>query len=131
MKNNTKQGQAMLVAVLSIGGAILGATTVAGLLMLYQIRSTSDAANSAKAIFAADSGLEWSLYAYFNSSTVPALPTALGNGSTIQVTCYDDTGVNVVACTAPSSSVAISEGVSLYSARAFFLDFNSATTTYP
>jgi hypothetical protein len=57
-----RSGQAMLIAVLSLGGAILGATTVAGLLTLYQIRATTDTANSAKAIFAADTGTEWALF---------------------------------------------------------------------
>ena len=47
----------MLIAVLSLGGAILGATAVAGLLTLYQIRATTDTENSAKAIFAADAGI--------------------------------------------------------------------------
>ena len=48
----------MILTVLALGGAVLGATTVAGLLMLYQLRQTSDMANSARAIFAADAGTE-------------------------------------------------------------------------
>ena len=56
----------MLIAVLTLGGAILGATTLAGLLMLYQIRATTDTENSAKAIFAADAGVNWALYSYFD-----------------------------------------------------------------
>jgi hypothetical protein len=46
-KTNSRSGQAMLIAVLALGGAILGATTVAGLLTLYQIRATTDTARAA------------------------------------------------------------------------------------
>ena len=52
-------GQAMIIAILSLGGAILGATTLAGFLLLYNIRATTNSVNSAKAIFAADAGLNW------------------------------------------------------------------------
>jgi hypothetical protein len=59
------KGQVMLITVLAISGTILGATTIAGLLTLYQIRQSTDIVNSTKAIFAADSGLEWRLYKFF------------------------------------------------------------------
>lgn len=55
----------MLITVLVLSGTILGATTIAGLLTLYQIRQTTDFINSTKAIYAADSGLEWRLYKFF------------------------------------------------------------------
>lgn len=59
-----QSGQAMLVATLFISGLILSATTIAGLLLFYQIRGVSNAAASARAFFAADSGAERSLYCY-------------------------------------------------------------------
>ena len=59
-----RSGQAMLVATLFISGLILSATTIAGLLLFYQIRGVSNAAVSARAFFAADSGAERSLYCY-------------------------------------------------------------------
>ncbi len=65
-------GQAMLLTILTLGGAILGATTIAGLLMIYQLRQTTDSENSARAIFAADAGVECSLYDYFQSTGVAA-----------------------------------------------------------
>lgn len=64
MKNN---GQVMLITVLTLSGTILGATAIAGLLMLYQIRQTSDVINSTKAIFAADAGMAWRLYKFFKA----------------------------------------------------------------
>ena len=52
----------MLLAGLLISGTILGATTIAGLLMLYQLRQATNVGYSLQALFAADSGLEWKLY---------------------------------------------------------------------
>ena len=69
---NKRSGQAMLIAVLSLGGAILGATAIAGFLTLYQIRTTADTENSAKAIFAADAGVEWSQFEYYTGTTIPS-----------------------------------------------------------
>lgn len=57
----------MLLTVLVIGGLLLGASSIAGLLMVYQIRQSSDVINSTKAIFAADTGIEWELYRMFKN----------------------------------------------------------------
>lgn len=64
-KLSVRSGQAMLMTVLVLSGTILGATTIAGLLTLYQLRQSADVANSAKAIFASDAGIEWRLYKFF------------------------------------------------------------------
>ena len=61
------KGQVMLITVLVLSGTILGATAIAGLLMLYQIRQSTDIVNSTKAIYAADSGIEWQLYKFFKA----------------------------------------------------------------
>lgn len=55
----------MLLTVLIISGSILGATTVAGLLMIHQIRQTTNVIDSLQAVYAADTGLEWKLYNSF------------------------------------------------------------------
>jgi len=60
----------MLLTVLIISGTILGATTIAGLLMLYQIRQATNTALSLQALFAADTGLEWRLYQLFAENVV-------------------------------------------------------------
>jgi len=52
----------MLLTVLALGGTILGATTIAGVLMIYQIRQATDLQQSNKAIFAADAAIEWGNY---------------------------------------------------------------------
>ncbi len=89
-------GQAMLITVLSLGGAILGATALAGFLIVYQIRSATDFADSAKAVFAADAGTEWALDSYFNPNDPPAPTSSLpfSNGASIAVVeCNDGSGV--------------------------------------
>src|SRR3989344_7426978 len=64
---SNKRGQVMLITILAISGTILGATAIAGLLMLYQIRQSTDIASSAKSVYAADSGIEWRLYKFFKT----------------------------------------------------------------
>lgn len=135
----------MILTVLALGGAILGATTIAGLLMLYQIRQTTDLANSGKAIYAADAGLEWSLYNWFckddplktgycplpSAATWDAKTFLLTNGASVNVTvtqtCFDNAGHEVASCD-PATTVATSTtfkslGKSGNSSRAFGLTF--------
>jgi len=64
-------GQAMLLTVLVLGASMLAASTVAGYLTLLKIRTSSDIANSGKAIFAADTGIEWELYKQFKNPDYP------------------------------------------------------------
>jgi len=143
----------MLVAVLSLGGAILGATTVAGLLTLYQIRATTDTENSAKAIFAADAGAEWVRFDHYCSTDVDPssangyrceiipgesdydLPTSTfsGNGVTMQINCYSNTSASgaTVSCSDTSMIAAITSGISFGSERAFYTSFSTSTPNYP
>lgn len=135
-------GQVMILTVLALGGAILGATTIAGLLMLYQIRQATDLANSGKAIYAADAGLEWTLYNWFcgndpvNKPICPAPDQAswsaktltLGNGAKAIVTqyCFGESGAPMPNCTGVSSASSTtfkSLGSSGNSSRAFGLTF--------
>jgi len=98
----------MLLTVLVIGGVLLGASSIAGLLMVYQIRQASDVTNSTKAIFAADSGVEWELYRMFVN---PAYQKPeMSNGATISTT------VN-------GTSSIISVGSSQKASRAFEITF--------
>lgn len=126
----------MLLMLLSLGGTILAATTLAGFLMVSQIRSSTDFANSAKSIFAADAGTEWALDNYFNSSTQPVLfPFSPSNGATSSVTCYgfDDSGNLLPLITSTcndanpnaSSGYAIAVGTANNTNRALKYIFNS------
>lgn len=122
------KGQVMLLTVLSIGGTILGASTIAGLLMVYQIRSATDFTNSAKAIFAADTGIEWAQYNYFNPTSSAELSLPLfSNGSSVLVTCYDVNDIVLSSCgaiggaTTSNASYAIAQGTTPNTKRAFYL----------
>lgn len=117
----------MLLTVLVLGGTLLSAATVASLLMLYQIRQTSDFANSAKAIYAADAGIEWGLYNAFCAEANPprfpcpiAMP-AFTNGAEFDPACKDSAGESVDCFDSSVSSIKII-GKSGGSSRAFLLN---------
>jgi len=57
------------MTILALGGTMLGATTIAGLLMLYQVRQAVDLKLSNKAVFAADTAVEWGNYQYIITPT--------------------------------------------------------------
>lgn len=61
-QNIAQSGQVMLLAVLIIGTSILAMTTISGYLMLQRIKSSSNIVDSTKAIFAANTGIEWELF---------------------------------------------------------------------
>lgn len=92
----------MILTALVLGGAILTVTAIAGLVMLYQIRQATDAAGSAKAIFAADAGFQWGFYQVLQTNLNPppnldplAPPDPFTNGAYFILRCYDNTGFQV------------------------------------
>lgn len=84
-------GQVIILATLAIGGAILGATTIAGLLMVYQVRQTVDVQDSARAIFASDAGIEWGQFQFYKDPAIVAAttPPVLSNGTSFALECFD------------------------------------------
>ncbi len=84
MSQNPKiRGQVMLLTVLILGGSLIAASTIAGYLMLLKIRQSSNIANSAKAIFAADTGIEWDLYKRLKDDGYPK--PQLSNSASFEV----------------------------------------------
>ncbi len=116
----SKDGQVMLLTAVLISGIVLSATSLAGLLTVYQLRQVTDVTNSTKAIFAADSGIEWELYKNFKDSkaSAPACsggnPGQLCNGATFQT--YPDPN---------NPSIVTSVGTSGRSSRAFQINFST------
>ena len=110
----------MILTILALGGTILVGTTVAGLLVVYQIRQSADLANSAKAVFAADSGIEWGFYQFFKSSSsvLPSAPPSFANGASVAVTCYTGSG-DPAACADSSIASIRAIGKSGSAHRAF------------
>jgi len=88
-KFNKNKGQAMILTVVLLSGAVLASTSLVALIVLYQLRQATDVSGSTQAIFAADSGLEW---AYYNETRDPGsrLPyphtLILSNGASVTVT---------------------------------------------
>ena len=63
-------GQAMLVTMLFTSALILSATTVAGFLMVHQIRQAVDAGSSVQATYAADAGIEAAFDCFFHRGLI-------------------------------------------------------------
>jgi len=63
------EGQTMILTVLLLSGAILSATAISALLILFQLRQTSDIKTSMQAIFAADAGIECVLFEQYEEVT--------------------------------------------------------------
>ena len=120
MKFDRKQGQTMLLTVMLITGAILSATTIAALLVLYQLRQASDVKASTKAIYAADAGIECVLYERIVNGAVGV--GDYGNcGESGQVNLDNGTFYTVVVD--PSDGSVKSAGRSDRAARAFEISF--------
>lgn len=111
---NNRRGQAILLTLLVIGGMLLAATTIAGLLVVFQLRQSSDVVNATKAIFAADSGIELGLYRYFGG--VAENQTEFLNSATFKVSCSPGGD-----CASASTTVIKSLGISGNVARALEL----------
>lgn len=62
MGGGAARGQVMILTVMILGASMFAAASLTGYLLVLRLRESSDAANSAKAVFAADAGSEWALY---------------------------------------------------------------------
>jgi hypothetical protein len=123
------QGQVIILTILILGGTLLATASIAALLLVYQIRQSTDFQNSGKAIFAADSGVEWTLYNHFNpgasqlfkSDNNKTWKATLNNGALATVTCFQD--AQQKNCTDPGVNIIRSVGTSNETSRAFRIDF--------
>ncbi|MFH1161910.1 MAG: hypothetical protein V1696_01355 [Candidatus Jorgensenbacteria bacterium] len=70
-----RSGQAMLLTVIMTSGILFLVTSVAGILMFYQLQQVTDIGNSAAAVFAADAALEKATYNYLKSTEFVYDPT--------------------------------------------------------
>lgn len=121
IKLASKKGQIMLMSVLTLGAVMLGATAISGLLVVYQIRMSSDAASSAKAVFASDAGIDWALYQFLKPESASSRqPPVFSNRARFEVICKDSSG-NVAQCTDPGVSSIKSNGFYGLISRAFEL----------
>jgi len=137
--HEARRGQAMLLAILTLGATMLGATTIAGLLMVYEIRQVTDFRDSAQSIFAADAGTEWALYSYFQQAPGVPLPgtplsndsSQLGNNAVVFVQCSDDSGALTDCSNASTTTGAYARGSTANTKRAFIVTFSGAPSSLP
>lgn len=112
----------MLVSILTLGAIMIGVTAIAGLLVLYQLRTSADVAGSAKAIFASDAGVDWALYEFLKS-TSPDFQTPdvkFSNSASFSVACKNPSGP--ADCTDQTLSSIVSTGNYGQISRVFQLD---------
>ena len=101
MKNYTKEkeirsGQVMLISVIMLGGVLLSAAAIGGLLTIYQIRASNDIVSSAKAVFAADSGIEITTWCLYKGCDDPLTPE-VENAENPPEIFFNDSSVSVEA----------------------------------
>src|SRR4030042_6713112 len=65
--NTFIKGQVMRVSIMILGGIMLSASVIGGVLVLHQIRQVRGAEASAKAVFASDTGLEYASWCFFKA----------------------------------------------------------------
>lgn len=140
-KIKTRRGQAVFLSIFLIGALILGATTIAGFLMVVQLRQVSDVADSAKAIFAADAGVNCALYNFSHPSALQCYsPDGVNSQTTIPLankasatfTCFKDRELqNVVECKDPTTLYVLSKGSAGTSRRAFLYTIVEAPPAGP
>lgn len=107
------KGQVMLLTAISVAAMVLAATSLAGLLTLYELTQVTNVKNSGQAIFAADAGTECLSYQEFvASSTIDCDSGTLTNGAEF-----------VTTSTSPGIFDAI--GTSGLASRAFEINFNN------
>jgi hypothetical protein len=124
-----RKGQVIILTILILGGTLLGTASIAALLLVYQIRQSTDFENSGKAIFAADTGIEWALYNHsnpgrsqlFKSDDNKTWKATLGNGAIATVTCFQDSAQ--INCGNKDENTIRSVGTSNETSRAFRLNF--------
>ncbi|MCR4328093.1 MAG: hypothetical protein NUV53_01080 [Patescibacteria group bacterium] len=125
VKVRTREGQVMMLSILALGGIFLAATTVAGMLMVAQIRQSADFQSSTRAIAAADTGIEWALYSRTHPDPNDALPmpSLLSNGATVDVRCFNELQQEILesdgGCSNASTTIIQSSGTFLDASRIF------------
>lgn len=96
MYNDKQKGSVLIFSVLMLG-VIMTITLGLGEIFLPKIRVITDAAGSAAAGYAADSGLEWCLYVSRKTPAPSATPLpTLSNGATVVV--YRNNSSTVATC---------------------------------
>ncbi len=117
LKNQS--GQVMLVVILSLGAVMIGANVISGFLINNQIKQATNIVDSAKAIYAADAGIEAGYYSFATGNNVNL---TFSNKASSTIKCFDINNNNV-ACNSASAAFIIGQGYAGKVTRALRLDF--------
>ncbi len=107
---------------------MLGATAIAGFLITIQLQQAGDVINSAKAVFAADAGVNCALYHLNNPNKEGGVclneteHIELANRADVVFECHIDdrfNDVSKVSCGNPATTYILSKGTSGTTKRAF------------
>ena len=82
---DNRSGQVMIMTVTIVVGALVGASAVASSMMLRQIRQSMQSIDSTKAIFAAEAGIESTLYRQFKDQSYIPDSSLDESGASFQV----------------------------------------------
>lgn len=118
MIKNQNSGQIMLLSIMIIGTSILVISVVAGYLTVQRLRFSSNMVDSAKAIFAADAGIECEQYNIFHPD-----PGDTFNCNDSVVLDFEDSLVSVQTIRNMVGFYIKSTGTSNKSKRAFYLSY--------
>lgn len=91
-RGSAQAGQAMLLAVLLIGASVMAFTSIAGYMTLTRMKTSSNITDTAKAIMAADAGIECELYNKYKDPDIICNNIVFGDGTKIQTV----PGVNLI-----------------------------------
>lgn len=64
-----------MMSVMVLGGIMISATVIAGILTRFQVSQVTDAVGSAQALFVGDAGVEFSAWSFFQSPDSEVNPT--------------------------------------------------------
>ncbi len=93
-KTKNNKGQAILITILILSATFLIAMLLGGL-VLYELRSMIFTGESIKALYAAESGLEWGLYAKIKDSTTPR--PSMSNDTSFNVSIIEDGSITITS----------------------------------
>lgn len=117
---NKNHGQVMIVVSVALGGVMLGSTLVGGILILSQLRQVKNISDSAKAFYAADSGLEWGYYQFIGKSE--AVAPSFENGASSITKCLNQNN-GEISCNNSNVSYIIGKGTTQRVMRAIQMSF--------
>lgn len=123
----------MLLSVMVLGGIMVSATVIAGLLTSFQARQVNDAVSSARALFVSDAGIELAAWQFFRQGDPTSPDCSIVADSCTPINFDDPTAQCNIFCevtSVPNETLRITvEGFSGRTTRIVESHFSSASST--